>query len=155
MKTKIHSGSWLECKVCPHSAEELAQKREKKERTFRRKRMAAATVDLAVRRQVAYELGPDAEPTSEEKFQILQKFGVAAARIDRAVTKPKWMTEGLWRTKQAEFKQATRGLVPRDRETKYDPKNNRTRSHNHNSQPRNYSGSRPNSVQAPTVARPR
>jgi hypothetical protein len=116
MGTKIHKGLWLECKVCPHTEEELKAKREKRERpSFRRKRLSAATADIAVRRQVAYELGgPDAEPTSEQKFQMLQKYGIAAPRIDRAVTKPKWMSDGLWRTKRAEFYQATKNLVPKE-----------------------------------------
>jgi len=116
MGTKIHKGLWLECKVCPHTEEELKAKREKRERpSFRRKRLSAATADIAVRRQVAYELGgPDAEPTSEQKFQMLQKYGIAAPRIDRAITKPKWMSDGLWRTKRAEFYQATKNLVPKE-----------------------------------------
>jgi hypothetical protein len=116
MGTKIHKGLWLECKVCPHTEEELKAKREKRERpSFKRKRLSAATADIAVRRQVAYELGgPDAEPTSEQKFQMLQKYGIAAPRIDRAVTKPKWMSDGLWRTKRAEFYQATKNLVPKE-----------------------------------------
>ena len=116
MGTKIHKGLWLECKVYPHTEEELKAKREKRERpSFKRKRLSAATADIAVRRQVAYELGgPDAEPTSEQKFQMLQKYGIAAPRIDRAVTKPKWMSDGLWRTKRAEFYQATKNLVPKE-----------------------------------------
>ena len=76
--------------------------------------MAAGTLDLAVRRQVAYDLGPDAEPSSDEKFQLLQKYGVAAARIDRAVTRPKWMSEGRWKTLRAEWFQLTRNLVPKE-----------------------------------------
>src|SRR5260370_36721878 len=78
---KIHAGLWLECKVCPHTPEELElKKREKRERpNLRRKRMdVGATLDTQVRRQVAYELGgPDAEPTKDQKFQILQKYGIA------------------------------------------------------------------------------
>lgn len=81
---------------------------------LRHKRMAAGTPDLAVRRQIAFELGPDAEPTSDQKFQLLQKYGVAAARIDRGVTKPKWMTEGRWKTLKAEWFQLTKGLVPKE-----------------------------------------
>src|ERR1039458_9716810 len=110
MGTKVHRGPWLECKTCPHTSEELQLKREKRERPVRHKRMAAGTLDLAVRRQVAYDLGPDAEPSSDEKFQLLQKYGVAAARIDRAVTRPKWISEGRWKTLRAEWFQLTRNL---------------------------------------------
>ena len=118
MATKIHTGLWLECKVCPHTPEELElRKREKRERLNpRRKRMdAGATLDTMVRRQVAYELGgPDAEPTKNEKFQVLQKYGVAAARIDRDIAKPSWMSETTWHQKRSEFYKATKGLVPRE-----------------------------------------
>jgi hypothetical protein len=153
MGARIHKGNWLDCKVCPHNEEELAQKREKRERpSFKRKRLTAATVDLAVRRQVAYELGPDAEPTSDQKFQVLQKYGIAAPRIDRAVTKPSWMSEGTWRTKKAEFYQATKGLVARDqfKRTERNPRffnarNPITHRVNPNSQQRNSNGYRPNS----------
>ena len=169
MGTKIHSGLWLECKVCPHTPEELQQKREKRERpTFKRKRVTAATVDLAVRRQVAYELGgPDAEPTSEQKFQMLQKYGVAAARIDRAISKPKWMSEGLWRTKKAEYFQATKGLVPKDqfkRISQRTPTSNTgagySRSHQNNlnsrdSQQKNSNGYRPSYDRGRTANHPR
>lgn len=117
MGTKIHKGLWLECKVCPHTPEELEQKkREKRERPSpRRKRTDAATLDVAVRRQVSQELGgPDAEPSKDEKFQVLQKYGIAAARIDRKVTKPTWMTEEAWNEKKSQFYKATAGLVPKE-----------------------------------------
>ena len=162
MSTKVHKGAWIDCRVCPHNAEELALKREKRERVFKHKRLTAATVDLAVRRQVAYELGPDAEPTSEQKFQILQKYGVAAPRIDRVVTKPKWMSEGKWRTLKAEFYQASKGLVPKEQfkrtprpvMSKQEQESQQRRQHRSYPQ-RNSSGSRPNSGQAQMVARPR
>ena len=175
MSTKVHKGAWIDCRVCPHNAEELALKREKRERVFKHKRLTAATVDLAVRRQVAYELGPDAEPTSEQKFQILQKYGVAAPRIDRAVTKPKWMSEGKWRTLKAEFYQASKGLVPKEQfkrtprpelgtlnkpvrpwnqMSKQEQESQQRRQHRSYPQ-RNSSGSRPNSDPTRTVARPR
>ena len=176
MGTKIHKGLWLECKVCPHTEEELKAKREKRERpSFKRKRLSAATADIAVRRQVAYELGgPDAEPTSEQKFQMLQKYGVAAARIDRAITKPSWMGERQWRLLKQEFYIATKGLVPKEqfkrnrvataenRQNRPLPQGRMNRPRQPwegkmfpNSQQRNSSGSRPNFAQGPTGNRPR
>jgi hypothetical protein len=183
MGAKIHNGNWLDCKVCPHTVEELQQKREKRERPLpRRKQMAAATADVAVRRAIAYELGgTDGEPVSEQKFQVLQKYGVAAARIDRAVTKPKWMSEGTWRTKKAEFYQLTKGLVPKEQFKKvfrnpasnmgtaiqtgryssrvpqqgnyHGPQNSNSSRNSRPSQPRNSQNFRPNFAQAQTVAR--
>lgn len=118
MATKVHKGLWLECKVCPHTAEELEQrKKERRERPQQRHKRTdtSTTLDTIVRRQVSAELGgPEAEPTKDEKFQILQKYGIAAARIDRGVKKPKWMTEAEWNRKRSEFYQATKGLVPKD-----------------------------------------
>jgi hypothetical protein len=163
MGTRIHSGNWLDCKVCPHTPEELKAKREKRERpTFKRKRVTAATVDLAVRRQVAYELGGiDAEPTSEQKFQMLQKYGIAAPRIDRAISKPKWMTEGRWRTLKAEFYQATKNLIPKEQFKRNQPamskqeRESQQRRQHRNYPQRNSSGSRPSYAQGQTGDRQR
>jgi hypothetical protein len=67
-------------------------------------------VDVAVRRQVAEEIG-EAEPTKDEKFILLQKYGAFAPRIDRLVTKPKWMGVAEWKRKQNDWFKATKGLV--------------------------------------------
>lgn len=172
MGAKIHAGLWLECKVCPHTADELQQKREKRERLTFRHKQTAATADIAVRRAVAYELGPDAEPTSEQKFQILQKYGVATPRIDRAVTKPSWMGERTWKILKLEFHQATKGLVPREqfKKTFRNPMSNTGTEIRHprnpqyqrsnpgnprNSQPRNSQNFRPSYARDLTGGRPR
>ncbi len=162
MGTQIHRGSWLECKMCHHTDEELHWRREKKDRVLRHKRIAAGTPDLAVRRQVAFELGPDAEPTSDQKFQLLQKFGVAAARIDRAITRPKWMTEGRWKTLKAEWFQLTKNLVPKEQfkrtprpvMSKQEQESQQRRQH-HSYPQRNSSDSRQSYAPARTVSRPR
>ena len=67
-------------------------------------------VDVSVRRQVSGEIG-DGEPTKDQKFILLQKFGVTTPRIDRLVTKPKWKGIAEWKRQLNEFFQATKGLV--------------------------------------------
>jgi hypothetical protein len=100
-----------------------------------------------VRRQVSFELGgPDAEPTKDQKFQILQKYGIAAARIDRGVTKPKWMTEAAWNEKRAQFYKMTTGLVPREQFK-------RTQTARYSSRVPQRSNFRPNSSQTRTATR--
>ena len=77
-------------------------------------------VDVAVRRQVAAEIGDD-EPTKDQKFILLQKYGVTAPRIDRQVTKPNWMGVKEWKRKQNDWFQATKGLVKPQQRPKYRP----------------------------------
>jgi hypothetical protein len=103
-----------------------------------------------VRRQVSFELGgPDAEPTKDAKFQILQKYGIAAARIDRGVTKPKWMTEAAWNEKRAQFYKMTTGLVPRE-QFKRTSRYSRVPQRNRPQDSRNF---RPNSSPTKTATR--
>lgn len=83
------------------------QKRIAKKKFFSTKHVP---LEVGVRRQVAEEIG-DAEPTRDEKFILLQKYGVAAPRIDRLVTKPKWMGESTWKRKLNEWSKMTHGLV--------------------------------------------
>jgi hypothetical protein len=68
------------------------------------------TLDLYVRRQVSQELGED-EPTKDQRFVLLQKYGVTAPRIDRQITRPKWMKGAEWKRKMNEWYKATKGLV--------------------------------------------
>lgn len=77
----------------------------------RRKTRVKMTLDLYVRRQVSAELGDD-EPTKDERFILLQKFGVTAPRIDRQMTKPSWMGEAEWKRKLNDWYKSTKGLVP-------------------------------------------
>ena len=67
-------------------------------------------VEVSIRRQVSEEIGDD-EPTKDEKFVLLQKYGVTAPRIDRLVTKPNWMGVSEWKRKQNDWFKATKGLV--------------------------------------------
>lgn len=106
----IHKGLLSECVICNPPTEA----REKRER---RKKSGVPTLDVTIRRQVSAELGED-EPQKDERFQLLQKYGVAAPRIDRFVTKPKWMGVAEWKCKQNEWYKATKGLVvPQQRRT--------------------------------------
>lgn len=77
----------------------------------RKKKRGAMTLEVNVKRQLSAEIGEDELPQAE-KFILLQKYGVAAPRIDRLVTKPVWMEERLWRQKNNDWMRATKGLVP-------------------------------------------
>lgn len=68
------------------------------------------SLDIALRRQVAAELGED-EPTKDQRYVLLQKFGVVNPKIDRLMTKPEWMGVTEWKRKQNEWYKATKGLV--------------------------------------------
>ena len=67
-------------------------------------------VEVSIRRQVSEEIG-DGEPTKDQKFVLLQKYGVTAPRIDRLVTKPNFMGVSEWKRKQNDWFKATKGLV--------------------------------------------
>lgn len=67
-------------------------------------------VEVSIRRQLSEELGDD-EPTKEQKFVLLQKYGVTAPRIDRLATKPSFMGAAEWKSKQNIWFKATKGLV--------------------------------------------
>lgn len=99
----LHKGLLLDCKVC-NPPTETQEKRE------RRKRRGPVSLDMVIRRQVAADLGED-EPQKDERFQLLQKYGVAAPRIDRLVIKPNWMGVVEWKRKQNEWYKATKGMV--------------------------------------------
>lgn len=104
-----------ECLVC--SPEYRPKKRDFKPR----RRSGEATLDINVRRQIAAEFGDD-EPTKDEKFQMLQKYGVAAPRIDRQITKPSWQETSVWKRKSNDFFQATRGLVQPQQQKRTTPR---------------------------------
>ncbi len=67
-------------------------------------------VEVAIRRQVAAEIGED-EPTKDQKFILLQKYGATAPRIDRLATKPNWMGVPTWKRLQNDWFKMTKGLV--------------------------------------------
>ena len=81
-------------------------------------------VELAVRKQMAEEIGDD-ELTKDQRFSVLQKFGLAAPRIDRNVTKPTWMSRTLWAQKLKEWYTITKGLAPQQQQKKYASSNSR------------------------------
>ena len=114
IKTRIHSGLQKDCRVCTE-VQPKKDKRWKRETKEKHVTVSGLTADIAVRRMLAAELGED-EPTKDAKFQLLQKYGIAAPRIDRGVTKSKWMSEGTWKIKQSDWFKATKGLVPQDRQ---------------------------------------
>jgi hypothetical protein len=152
----LHKGLLEKCRVCnPDLIESDDRKR-------RRKTKGEVTLDLYVRRQVAQELGED-EPTKDERFVLLQKFGVTAPRIDRQVTRPKWMKESEWKRKLNEWYKATKGLVaqipPARRPTNHTPwreirfKNPQAQQR-HQQRQRDTRTFRPNSGRGPTVSHP-
>ena len=69
------------------------------------------TLEGVLRRMIVEEVG-DAEITKEQNFALLQKFGLAAPRIDRKVNKPLWLGEKEWNRALNEFYKATKNLVP-------------------------------------------
>lgn len=105
LKTVLHAGLFENCFVCNPAA-----KRVKEKKTIIRREAGSTVLDTNVRRQIGAEIADD-EPTKDEKFQMLQKYGVAAPRIDRQVSKPTWMSEATWKRKMNEFYQATKGMV--------------------------------------------
>ncbi len=115
MSDKIHAGLWLDCKNCNQD-----WKPKKRERKTTVRFSGEMSVEIAVRRQVAAELG-DVEPSKEHKYALLQKYGAVAARIDRKVTKPMWMEEQTWILKSVQFNKATKGLVPARQERRSYP----------------------------------
>lgn len=102
---RIHAGLWVACVTCNP---EFKPKREKFVR--KEKRTGSMTAEVAVKRQLAAEIGED-EIQSDKKFVLLQKYGVAAPRIDRQVQKPTWMEVKEWRQKQNDWFRATKGLA--------------------------------------------
>lgn len=113
----LHKGLLTECKVC-NSTTETQQKRERKSRV-----KTGVSLDVVIRRQVAFDLGED-EPKKDERFQLLQKYGVAAPRIDRSMTKPNWMGVAEFKRKLNDWYKATKGLVAPQQRTQWQ---NRTR----------------------------
>jgi hypothetical protein len=111
MSSVIHQGLWETCRVCNPASESKEKRKWRKPKVTK-----SATAEIYVRRQVAAELGED-EPTKDEKFALLQKYGVTAPRIDRRVTKPAWKSEVEWKRQLNEFYKATKGLVPQTRTT--------------------------------------
>lgn len=108
MATKIHKGLMLQCPQC--SPEFVPKK------TRGHKSKTTMTLDIAMRKQVAMELGEEETP-KDERYVLLQKYGVVTPKIDRLVTKPTWMGDVEWKRKMNEWYKATKGLVTQTRPT--------------------------------------
>lgn len=106
LKVKLHSGLQSDCRVCT----EAPVKKKWRDKKITKRESSIVTGDIATRRQLAAEIGEE-EPDKDERFILLQKYGIAVARIDRGVTKPSWMSEETWKRKQSEWFRATKGLV--------------------------------------------
>lgn len=126
----LHKGLLLDCRVCNPPTET----QEKRVRRARSK--TGVSLDVVIRRQVAFDLGED-EPKKDERFQLLQKYGVAAPRIDRQMTKPNWMGVAEWKLKLNDWYKLTKGLVaPQQQRREYHGKvfNRNVRPDGHQSQ---------------------
>lgn len=143
MSDRIHAGNMEDCAVCsPDRKKKRRERKEKKERVV--------TNDIALRRQIAEEFG-EQEPTQSQKFAMLQKYGVAAPRIDRLVTKPMWMEDSVWQGKKTQWFQMTKGLVPAQQLKRYfGPKSSNS---SRTSRPQGTRTFRPNSGPTPTATR--
>lgn len=108
--SRVHAGLWTDCKNC--NADWKPKKRDRKD-VKPKYTSGEVSVDIAIRRQIAAELGEE-EPNKDVKFALLQKYGAAAARIDRGVTKPAWQEENIWNQQKAQYDNVVRGLVPRE-----------------------------------------
>lgn len=91
-------------------------------------------VETSVRRQVAEEIG-EAEPTRDQKYVLLQKYGVVAPRIDRGISKPKWMGVSEWQRKLSEWFKMTKGLVKPQQRSKFSRPNPNSQPSSRTSKP--------------------
>ena len=105
-RTKLHNGLMADCAVCTPE-----RKKKRRDREGKPKRERATNLEGYLRRQMAEETGED-ELSKDERFQLMQKYGTIAPRIDRRITKPNWMEESRWRILKQEFHSLTKGLVP-------------------------------------------
>ena len=113
----LHKGPLTECKVC-NSTTAMQEKRVRRARS-----KMGVSLDVVIRRQVAFDLGED-EPKKDERFQLLQKYGVAAPRIDRQMTKPNWMGVAEFKRKLNDWYKLTKGMIQPQQRTQWQ---NRTR----------------------------
>lgn len=81
--------------------------------------------EVSVRRQVAEEIG-DAEPTRDQKYILLQKYGAVVTVVDRRVTKPNWMSISTWKRKLNEWFAITKGVVKPQQRKQWQNKTQRT-----------------------------
>jgi hypothetical protein len=105
-KTKMHGGLMAVCKVCSPD-----YKKKKRRGVDEPKRERVTTLEGYLKRVIAEEIGEE-ELTKDFRFQVMQKYGYIAPRIDRRVTKPSWMEISKWKTLKQEFHKMTTGVVP-------------------------------------------
>ncbi len=105
-RTKLHGGLMADCAVCTPD-----RKKKRRDREDKPTRERATTLDGYLRRQMSEEIGED-ELSKDFRFQLMQKYGTIAPRIDRRVTKPSWMEESQWKKLRQEFHNLTKGIVP-------------------------------------------
>ena len=105
-RTKLHGGLMADCAVCTPD-----RKKKRRDREDKPTRERATTLDGYLRRQMSEEIGED-ELSKDFRFQVMQKYGMIAPRIDRRVTKPSWMSTAEWSRKRQEFHTQTVGLIP-------------------------------------------
>ena len=105
-KTKMHGGLMVACKICSPD-----YKKKKRRGVDEPKRERVTTLEGYLKRVIAEEIGEE-ELTKDFRFQVMQKYGSIAPRIDRRVTKPSWMSTAEWSRKRQEFHTQTVGLIP-------------------------------------------
>lgn len=105
-RTKLHGGLMVACKICSPD-----YKKKKRRGVDEPKRERVTTLEGYLKRVIAEEIGEE-ELTKDFRFQVMQKFGTIAPRIDRRVTKPSWMSVAEWNRKRQEFHTQTVGLIP-------------------------------------------
>src|ERR1700675_3126507 len=99
-------------------------KKVRKPRTKKHHTTKNVPVEVSIRRQVSEDIGDD-EPTKDQKYVLLQKYGVVAPKIDRLATKPNWMGVSEWKRKQNDWFRATKGMVsPSQRPRNFRPMQN-------------------------------
>jgi hypothetical protein len=112
IKAKIHKGLWFDCLQCNPEGK-------KKEKRRTRKDKSPATVEIFLKKQVAADLGEEEMVNKDERYLLLQKYGLVTPKIDRLVTKPNWMGVSTWKRKMNEWFQMTKGLVAPQQQKKF------------------------------------
>lgn len=116
-KIAVRKGKWIDSPENPERNKRRQDRRDRREPKVTRVRVT--NMEGHLRRAMAEEVG-EAELSRDHRFALLQKFGLAAPRIDRKVTKPRWIGERQWNQQMNEWYKATKGLVPQSqsRQTK-------------------------------------
>ena len=143
-KVKVKAGKWADSLQNPDRVVK------KKRYTFSKPKFEKVTSpENTARRQMMEEIGED-ELSKDFRFQLMQKYGVIAARIDRKVTKPNWMEASVWKVLKQEFHLATKGLVPQQSRPRPTTQDSTVRSfYHHKKYNKKYNGPKPRPTLAP------